>query len=54
MNLLILLVTIKLGKQLLIYNKSGWSKTEDVMADLESEAALTADDFKDLTTDLEL
>jgi len=37
-----------------IYNKSGWSKTEDVMADLESEAALTADDFKDLTTDLEL
>lgn len=37
-----------------IYNKSGWSKTEDVMADLESEAALTADDSKDLTTDLEL
>jgi len=41
-----------------IYNKSGWSKTEDVMADLESEAsiqtALTTDDFKDLTTNLEL
>ena len=37
-----------------IYNKSGLPKTEDVIADLESEAALTADDFKDLTTDLEL
>ena len=41
-----------------IYNKSGWPKTEDVMADLESEAsiqtALTTDDFKDLTTNLEL
>lgn len=40
------------------YNQSGWSKTEDVMANLESEAsiqtALTTDDFKDFTTNLEL
>lgn len=40
------------------YNQSGWSKTEDVMANLESEASiqttLTIDDFKDFTTNLEL
>ncbi len=40
------------------HNQSYCSRTEDVMADLESEAsiqtALTDDDFKDLTTDLEL